>query len=77
MNSKFAIFQKNLAKMSASGFDWKSESGNRFAKANPSNAEETDLHFKNHCGVTVTQCFQEICQILESKGNDAISNKPG
>ena len=58
--------------MAEASFNWKSESGDKFAKANPSDAEGADSHFINYFGISVTQCFQEVCQILESKGKTII-----
>ena len=54
--------------MAEADFDWKSESGDKFAKANPSDAEGADSHSKKYCGTSVTECFQEVSQILESNG---------
>ena len=50
-------------------FDWKGESGDKFALANPSSVEETDRHSVNHCNVSVTELFKQIEKILEENGN--------
>ena len=49
-------------------FDWKGEIGDKVALANPSDVEGTDARFVRFNGVSATDCFKEICQVLEEKG---------
>ncbi len=49
-------------------FNWKGEIGDKFALSNPSDVDGTNARFIRFNGVSATNCFTEICQVLEEKG---------
>jgi hypothetical protein len=61
--------------MSEPNFDWKGESGDKFAMANPSSVEGTDRRFIDYSGYSVTELFKQVCQVLEEKGKSFCSHK--